>query len=185
MKKTRRPWIALLLGALLLTTLVGAVWARPQSSPATHDTAHKLDRPKAHHAGFHYTITIPGAAFHPAWDGLDWQNWGWQIYLSSGEGRFTTVVPMLPGNRTVESMTMYVKDNNGSVNACVYLDRTKTDGAKAGMAQTCSVASSGSIRSFTDTSISPSTIWGGHGAYLELYIGGTGIDVYAVQIKYY
>ena len=45
--------------------------------------------------------------------------------------------------------------------------------------------SSASIRSFSDTTISPSTIWGGHGAFLKLDFGGTNIYVYAVQIKYY
>ena len=62
---------------------------------------------------------------------------------------------------------------------------TKTDGTYQVMAQIESTGSSADIRSFSDTSISPSTIWGGHGAYLSLAIGGTGMEVYSVQIQYY
>ena len=185
MKKTKKSWIALLLGGLLLATLAGAVWARPQGRPAAHGTAYKLDRPKAHHGGFHYTVTIPAAHFHPMIDGLNWLNNGDYIRMDSGSGWFTAAVPMLPGNRTVESVTMYVMDNNGAAQASVTLYRTKTDGTRQGMAYIATTGSSGSIRSFSDTSISPSTIWGGHGAYLYLVIGATDISVYAVQIKYY
>ena len=184
-KKTKKTGIGLLLGGLLLATLVGVVWARPQGSPATHDTAHKLDTPKAHHAGFHYTVTIPGAHFHPRQDGYAWYNDGECIRVGSGVGRFHAAVPMLPGNRTVESLTMYVMDNNASWDAWGRLFRTKTDGTRQEMAKVESSGSSASIRSFSDTSISPSTIWGGHGAYLRLSIAGTSISVYSVQIKYY
>jgi hypothetical protein len=185
MTKIRRSWIALLLGGLLLATLVGVVWAKPKGEPAAHGTAAKLDKPKSHHGAFHYTVTIPGGHFHPRYDGLDWYNGGNYIQMTSGVGQFTAAVPMLPGNRTVESVTMYVQDNNGAVDACVYLRRTKTDGTETSMASVCSTGSSGSIRTFSDTSISPSTIWGGHGAYLYLSIASTNIQVYSVQINYY
>ena len=185
MEKTKKTWIGLLLGGLLLATLAGAVWARPEGRPVADSTAHKLDKPKAHHGGFHYTVTIPGAHFHPYEDGLDWFNNGNFIRMDSGTGQFFAAVPMLPGNRTVESVTMYVKDNNGSDDATAELYRKKTDGTVVSMANIASTGSSGSIRSFSDTSINPSTIWGGHGAYLYLSIGGTNIDVYSVQIKYY
>lgn len=185
MKQTRKTWIALLLGALLLATLVGVVWARPKGEFAERDAAHKLDRPKGHHGGFHYTATIPGGHFHPIQDGLNWYNWAYKLRMDSGSGAFTAALPILPGSRTVESMTMYVMDNHASVNACVSLVRAKTDGSYTEIGSTCSAGSSSSIRTFSDTTISPSTIWGGHGAYLYLSINGTNIDVYSVQVAYY
>ena len=169
MKNVKKSWIALLLGGLLAATLVGVVWARP----------------KSHHGGFHYTVTIPGAHFHPIQDGYDWYNAGSVIRVHSGQGSFYAAVPMLPGNRTVESMTMYVKDDHASFNAVAKLYRTKTDGTQQEMAAVNSTGSSSSIRTFSDTTVSPSTVWGGHGAYIWLEIWSTNIDVYSIQIKYY
>ena len=102
-----------LLGVLLASILVGVVWARP----------------KGHHGGYHYAATVSAGAFLPHSDDVDYVNGGDAVWLGSGSatGYFSAAVPILPGNRTVESLTLVGMDNNGSAEACVQLTRTKTD----------------------------------------------------------
>ena len=170
MKKAKKWWIPLLLGAMIMATLVGVVWARP----------------KSHHGGSHYKIIIPGSAFHPNYDGMNWYAGYGNVHMDSGYGEFTAAVPMPPGKKTVQKVTLYVEDNNASLKACVSLERLKVDSTSRTMAYVCSpTGTSGGIQGYSQTSISPSTIRGRHTQYLYLDIYGPNIDVWAVKIEYY
>jgi hypothetical protein len=170
MKKAKKWWIPLLLGAMLMAALVGVVWARPKSD---------LGAPP-------YKVSIPGSAFHPNYDTMDWYaGWG-NVHMDSGSGKFTAAVPMPPGTWTVQNVILFVEDDNATQKACVELERLRVDGTSSTMASVCSPeGTSGGIQGYKDSSISPSVLKGGHGPYLHLRIYGADIDVWAVQIKYY
>ncbi|NIN68462.1 MAG: hypothetical protein GTO63_27890 [Anaerolineae bacterium] len=169
MKKAKKWWIPLLLCAMLIAALVGVVWARPKSQLGASS----------------YKVTIPGSAFHPNYDGMNWYAGYGNIHMDGGSGEFTAAVPMPPGRKTVQKVILFVDDANATQTACVSLERLKVDGTSSSMAYVCSpVGTSGGIQSYSDETISPSIIRGRHTQYLYLDIYGTNIDVWAVRIVY-
>lgn len=57
-----KRWMAVVMGALLVGTLIGVVWVRPGQS--------------AQAAGATRKVTVPAAFFHPITDGQDYHNLG-------------------------------------------------------------------------------------------------------------
>ena len=74
----KKASMAIMLAALLVATIVGVVWARPNQSPQAADIIRK--------------ITIPAAFFHPYQDGIDYNNRGVWLAVDSSNGRFTAPV---------------------------------------------------------------------------------------------
>ena len=173
MKEVKKSWMAVVMGVILVGTLVGVVWARPNDRPEAQDITRK--------------ITVPAGFFHAAIDGIDWVNLGPYIKMTSGPGIFTApvVFPCLP-SVTVERLTLYVEDNNSSWNACAALERTRPQqGDQAQMAHVCSNGTTTGVQPFTDGSISPDVVWPSHGVYAWINIDGTSIYVHAVRIEYH
>lgn len=115
-----------MLGAVLLGTMVGVVWARPQGSPQAADITRK--------------VTVPAAFFHPREEGLNWSNDGGGMAVDSGSAIFTApvVFPTLSAV-TVKKITLSVEDHNGTVDACVTLYRTSPKNlTQVSMATACS-----------------------------------------------
>ena len=175
MKEVKKSWIAVLSGALLMATLVGVVWARPNGRPQGAGPTRKL--------------TVPAASFIPADEAYNYWNDGTYLLMQSGSGSFTAPV-VFPTKKTVtvEKITLYAYDNNSTWAACVWLRRARpTHGDHQNMGQACSTdQSSNDPRSFTDATINPSAVRPGHAPYLWLHIQSSpGLGVYAVRIEYH
>jgi hypothetical protein len=172
MGQLKKCWIVLLLGAVLMATLMGVAGARPMGAISRR-------------------ITVPAGHFI-AHDNNDlYYNGGYQVY-SKNDGIteiFTAPVVFPTGQSVVvESITLYLYDENASDEACVTLYRTDpTAGDQVSMAAVCSTGSSSTNpRSFTDISISNNPLKHGKGVYLWLTIeDNTNLDVYGVRIQYH
>jgi hypothetical protein len=168
-----KRWMAVVMGALLVGILLGGVvWAKPDQSVQAADATRRL--------------TVPAAFFHTMSPGYNYWNNGDQISTDSGGATFTApvVFPCLP-SVTVERIILSVKDQNGSVNACAQLYRTKPNkGTQKQMAIACSAGSQPGVINYTDDTIDGPVVWPSHGPYLLLSIGGANIEVYGVRIEY-
>ena len=181
MKKVKKSWIAALVGALLMATLVGVVWARPNARPLAAATTKR--------------ITIPGGWFHPVADGYDWYNSGKLIYSEKHETiqYFTAPVVFPSGGQkfTVERIALLVHDDNGPAqgnnDACVRLKKTNPGGGtEVLMSYVCSTGSATGVRTFTDTVIDNNPVTTARGAYLWLEIeDDTYLFVHGVRIWYH
>jgi hypothetical protein len=168
----KKGWIAMVMGALLVGTLIGVVWARTGHSAQAAGTR---------------KITIPAAFFHPADEGIDYYNNGNSLQVQSTTGIFTApvVFPCL-NSVTVERIVFSVRDENASTDACVSLYRTKPNkGTEKLMAYQCSAGSQPGVINYTDDTIDGAVVWPSNGPYLWLNINGTGIRVYGVRIEYH
>ena len=173
MSKFKKSWMAALVGAILLGTLAGVVWARPRDRPEAQDITRK--------------ITVPGAFFRPVEEGMDWYNDGRYIRMDSGDGTFAApvVFPCLP-SVTVERLILYADDTHGTYDACAYLYRTRPHiGDEAVMGEACSSGTTTGVQPFIDSSISPNVVWPAHGVYIWLRIFGQKINVHAVRVEYH
>jgi hypothetical protein len=167
-----RRWMAVVMGALLVGTLIGVVWVRPGQSAQAAGATHKL--------------TIPAASFHPIDDGQDYVNNGVVVWTNSSDARFSApvVFPCQYAVR-VERIIFSAWDQNASGNACVSLWRVKPDkGTRKQMTWVCSSGSQTSVVNYTNNSVNPAVVLSSHGLYLFLDINGSSIDVYGVQIEY-
>jgi hypothetical protein len=168
-----KPWIAVVMSALTVGVMVGGVvWGRPSQS--------------AQAAGGTRKLTIPAAFFHTMSLGYNYWNNGDQITTDSGGATFTApvVFPCQYAVR-VERIILSVKDQNGSVNACVQLYRTKpSKGTQNQMPIACSAGSQPGVINYTEDTIDIPVVTPSHGPYLLLNIGGANIEVYGVQIEY-
>ena len=185
MKKVKKSWIAVLCGALLMATLVGVVWARPNARPQAAATTKR--------------ITIPAGWFHPVGSGYSWRSFGYYTvsYLNQTSVFFHAPVVFPSGGQkfTVEKIALYAYDENGPAqgnkNACVYLYKTNplvgATSQPAMMASVCSTGSSATDpRTFTTTTIASNPITTARGAYLRLEIeDNTDLLVYGVRIWYH
>ena len=168
----KKAWIALVLGALLIGTMVGVVWARPSQSPQAADITRK--------------ITIPGGFFSPTEDGYDWYNTGNHVRVDSGTGSFIApvVFPCLP-SVTVERVILYADDQNGGADATAILTRTKpSTGQLVMLGPVSSTGSAVGIRTFTSANINK-VVWPAQGIHVRLFINGTNMLVYGVTVEYH
>ena len=181
MIRVKKWWIPLLLGALLMATLVGVVWARPNARPLAAATTKR--------------ITIPAGWFHPTREGADWTNGGGEITSNKDEESQFFIAPVVFPSAgqtfTVEKMALYAYDQNGGLgnyDACVSLYKTNPGaGSDVKMAGACSTGSSTTDpRTFTETTIKYNPVTTARGAYLWLTIeDDTNLDVYGVRIWYH
>jgi hypothetical protein len=175
MRKVKNYWMVMLLGAVLMSTLVGVAWARPNGRPMAAVTRR---------------ITIPAGHFIPTKDDWDYNNQGIYVRHESGDGSFTAPVVFPTGQAVVvESVTLYVYDNDADDDICLDLYRQDpTDASEGSMAYLCSSGNSTTDpRSFTDSSIGYNPVKHGKGVYLWLTIGDYGINLkaYGVRIEYH
>jgi hypothetical protein len=175
MRRAKKYWMVLLLGAVLMSTLVGVAGARPNDRPMAAVTRR---------------ITIPGGHFIPTKYTWQWSNNGHYVRNVSGSANYSAPVVFPTGQAVVvESVTLYVYDNVADADICVTLYRTDpTGGYEDSMANLCSSGSSTTDpRHFTDSSISNNPVKHGQGIYLWLYIADSGLNLkaYGVRIQYH
>jgi hypothetical protein len=174
-KKVKKYWMVLLLGALLMATLVGVAGARPNDSGM---------------GAISRRITIPAGHFIPKQDDWDYNNHGYWLYNETGSAAYTAPVVFPTGQAVVvESVTLYAYDNDADDDICLKLERTDhTQAAAATMAFTCTSGSSSTDpRHFTDSSINHNPVKHGQGIYLKLNIddAGTSLKAYGLRIQYH
>jgi hypothetical protein len=179
MKKARKLWVPVLLGVLLIALMVGVAGAGTSNRPsgALGPTAY---------------ITVPGAAFNPSQDEVEWYNYGqWIRNDSLSDYRFYAGPIVFPyaGTVQIKQVVLVAYDNNPGTNAeaCATLYKNAfMTGAEQAMASVCSTGSDPAVRRFATTAISPNQVnpkWAG--CYVCLMLrAGTEIQAYAVRIAY-
>jgi hypothetical protein len=174
-RRVKKYWMVLLLGAVLMSTLVGVAGARPHGRPLG-----ALSR----------RITIPAGHFIPTTDDWDYLNSGYYVRNVVGDATYTAPVVFPTGQAVVvESVTLYAYDHDSGDEICVRLYRTDpTSGSEVEMANVCSSgASTNDPRHFTESSIDYNPVKHGKGVLVWLSIGDYGIDLkaYGVRIQYH
>jgi hypothetical protein len=173
MTRVNKSWMALVAAALLLGTLVGVVWARPNGRPGAADITRK--------------VTLTAGDFIPADDARDWYNFGTYVECSTGNCVFTApvVFPCLP-SVTVERFKLHADDNNGGQQAVATLFRSRpSTGSNAYFGVAASPPATGAgLETYTSSEINK-VVWPSQRAYLWLVIGGPDIDVYGVTVEYH
>jgi hypothetical protein len=173
MTKLKKTWMALAVGALLLCTLAGVVWARPHERPQAQDITRK--------------VTLTGGDFVRAKEGDKGFNDGTYLRCDIGECYFVApvVFPCLP-SVTVERIKLHVRDNNGTRAASAMLYRSNPPSGSAVLLGT--VASPpgvvGHLQTYTSDPIDE-VVWPSQKAILWITIGGQSISVYGVTVEYH
>ena len=172
MKQVKKSWMAVVMGALLLGTLVGVVWARPHERPQSQDITRK--------------VNLTGGEFIPGDEAQSWYNNGNVIQCDSGICFFIApvVFPCLP-SVTVERFILYAEDNHASANATASLHRvympTKKD---VFLGQVLTPSGTAGYQPWSSGAINK-TVWPSQRAYIYLWIGGPNIEVYGVTVEYH
>ncbi len=172
MGKVNRAWTVLVMGAVLLSTLVGVVWARPHQQTQTADITRK--------------VTLSGTDFIPTSDSVDYFINGDVVRCDSGSCWFTApvVFPCLP-SVTVERIKLHVHDDSDDQSAHVGLWRTRPSAAKSTSLGTINlpVGKSANPETFTSGQINK-VVWPSQRAYLFLSLG-VNVYVYGVTVEYH
>ena len=169
----KRAWIAVVLGALLVGTLVGVVWARPNDSPQAAATTRK--------------VTLTGADFISASVHYDYANPGTSVYCVTGACAFTAPVVFPTLNAvTVERIRLHVNDNHATEKARATITRARPS---AGAGDSWGITESppggsGGVQTYSSFDINK-VVWPSQKACITLWIGATNITVYGVTIEYH
>jgi hypothetical protein len=172
MERINKSWMAVAAATLLVATLVGVVWARPNDRPQAQEATRK--------------VTLTGSEFTPRSEVYDWGTNGAYVQCNSGNCQFfaPVVFPCLPGV-IVERILLHVTDNNGSARASATLYRahppTKGD-VYLGKAQ--SPTGTAGHQPWSSNPINH-PVWPSQRAYIFLVIEGPGIEVYGVTVEYH
>jgi len=174
MKRTKKMWMPIALGMLLMAVLVGVAGGMPNELPQAS-------------AGI--MVTIPPAAFNPVAPGCDYLNAGHYVTVNGGTCTFHAPLFFPPGRPLrVNRIIIYAEDNNENKDLCVKLFRMNpatTPVANEEMATVCTTGKDSAVRTFTTTAISPDGIAWDHGPYLWLEIPGRiGLSLYGVKLDY-
>jgi hypothetical protein len=172
MTKVKKSWMAVVAAALLVATLVGVVWARPNDRPEAQDITRK--------------VTLTGGEFIVRYDGQDWFSDGASLECNSGSCGFVApvVFPCLPGV-TVERITLHVKDSNPNLWARASLYRAQpATGADVWLGAAQSPAGTAGHQPWSSDPINK-TVWPSQRAYIYLDIGGPAIWVYGAVVEYH
>jgi hypothetical protein len=172
MRRVNRSWMAVVAAALLLGTLAGVVWARPNDRPQAQDITRK--------------VTLSAADFIPNSDDWNYGNSG-ALAECSGMCNFNApiVFPCLPAV-TVERIKLHVRDDNGTQTASASLYRAKPSvGAGDFLGAVASpTGTSDGLQTYTSGTINK-VVWPSQKAYIWVSIGGGNIGVYGVTVEYH
>jgi hypothetical protein len=172
MTKVKKSWMAVVMGALLLGTLVGVVWARPHDRPQAADITRK--------------VTMTGDEFIVRADGYNWFSNGTYVECSSGACMFfaPVVFPCLP-SVTVERVKLHVADSNGTATARAELHRAQPSTAgNVYLGEAASPPGTAGFQTFTSPAINK-RVWPSQRAHIYLAISGPNIRVYGVTVEYH
>lgn len=170
----KKAWIAAVLGALLIGTLVGVVWARPNGSPQAAVTTRK--------------VTLTGADFVSSVDDWDYWNYGDCVLCGSGPCEFVAPVafPTLSAV-TVERIRLHVNDWNDTASATATLYRgNPSQGPGVQWAAVSSpTGSSNGLHTYNSAAVNK-VVWPSQRAYIRLSLpAGGAMGVYGVTVEYH
>jgi hypothetical protein len=178
MRRTKRLWIPILLGALLIATLVGAASARPNSRP--QEQAWRV-------------LTVAPHACNPRTDTIDY-NYLAGYLLSNGNTAF--VCPMdfpaageqAVGAVNVKRVTAYVLDNDGNAGDTIrfYFRKVYPMGGDSyqAMAEAESTESASDPQVIMDTSIDYNPVYRSQAPYVWVVMEAAGHKLYGVYVHY-
>jgi hypothetical protein len=173
MRKVNRTWMAAVAAALLLGTLVGAVWARPGDRTQAQATTRK--------------VTLAGGDFVPNNPTVNWYNSGYRVECATGACLFTApVVFPTQSSVTVERIRLHVADYDGVEFAEAQLGRANPSAGSLtllGVAQS-PVGTTSGVQTYSSPAINKA-VWPSHKAQIWLSIGAPGIYVYGVTVEYH
>ena len=174
MAKLNKSWMAMVMVVLLMATLVGVVWARPQNRPQAQDITRK--------------VVLAGSEFMPRTDETDWFHNGNYLKCNSNPcfSAAPVVFPCLPAV-TVERIKLHVYDANAVTNAVAEIKRLNpNNGATPTMGKVSSpvAGTTANPQTFTSPDINM-VVWPSQRAFVWLYIGGPDIKVYAITVEYH
>ena len=172
MKEVKKSWMAVVMGVILVGTLVGVVWARPNDRPEAQDITRK--------------VTLTGADFVPVDDTDDWYIDGPDVFCESGNCVFSApvVFPCLP-SVTVERIKLHVWDNNFGGNASAQLYRAHPPTAThVWLGKAESPAGIVGLQTYTSDPINK-VVWPSQRAFISLWIGGQDTKVFGVTVEYH
>lgn len=173
MSKVNRSWMAAVAAALLLGTLVGVVWARPNDLPGAADITRKVIL-----GGADFSTTHPSYAYNTV---------GGEMVTGSSYCVLAApvVFPCLP-SVTVERIKLHVHDQNPTEAAGVHLFRVNpANGAHVllGSVESPTGMSDGR-KTYTSAAINK-VVWPSQRAYVRLWFEGTSIWVHGVTVEYH
>lgn len=170
MARTKRLWVPVLAGLLVAGLLGvgggGAVAAEPRTVTAS--------------------IMIPTAAFIPAYDGIDYSNWGPHITVGSTGGAFAAPLSFPVPVVTIRRITLYAYDNDPAANVCASLLRSRpAAGVEDNAGGVCTVNSPDDPQTVYTTAMNPRQVnTAFHSPYLWVSLSGPGVWIYGVKITY-
>jgi hypothetical protein len=173
--RVNKSWVAVVVAALLVGTLAGVVWARPDGSPRAAERTRK--------------VTLGPGNFFPITNGTTgvYSNVGDVLVCSSGYCQLSApvVFPCLP-SVIVERVKLHVFDNNGSEQALITLHRKiPSSGNDKILGGTGSpTGTSGGLQTYTSGAINK-VVWPSQNAWIWLGIGGPNIIVHGVTVEYH
>jgi len=171
----KKAWMAMVLGALLLGTMAGAVWARPKQMLAGNRK-----------------LAIGPAAFEPAFDGYDYQIITWEMgkdtaYMSTTGDYDEYVAPVVFPTLspvTVKKITLIVNDMNETDRCRALLYRGNPDKMNAAeMAIVKSELSAPAPLRYSVDTIQNATVWPSHAPVVRLELRQN-MKFYGVIIEY-
>jgi hypothetical protein len=173
MKKMNKSWMAVVMAALLLGTLAGVVWARPNDRPGAADITRK--------------VTLGAADFAPINEDVDWWCNGQKLMCVAGSCVFhaPVVFPCLPAV-TVERIRLHVVDNStvGWAAATLYKAKPATGGHWFQGSASSPLGTSGGLKTYTSAYINK-PVYPNQKAYFQLLINDGTVAVYGVTVEYH
>jgi hypothetical protein len=178
MKRTKRLFIPVVLGVVLIAAVVGVASARPDARP--------LAQPWR-------VLTVPAHACTARSDNTDYQFMAGYVECQSGTCdiicpmEFPAAGEQAVGAINVKRFTMYVRDNDGDAgdNIVAYLRKTyPMGGAYQEMAQASSVESASVPQVVMDTSIENNPIYRSQAAYAWFRLETGTLRLYGSYIHY-
>jgi hypothetical protein len=173
MRKVKKSWMAVAAAGVLLGTLVGVVWARPNDRPGAVESTRR--------------VTLTGADLIPTTNYWDYKNSGGSVKCLTGECIFTApiVFPCL-SSVTVERIKLHVNDTDDVEAAYADLWRANpSTGANDYWAEVKSPAgTSGGLKTYTSGAINK-VVSPSQRAYICVAITGPNIYVYGVTVEYH
>jgi len=178
MKRANWSWKTVLLAVVMLSTVVGVVWA------GLHE--------KAQAAGGTQKVTLAGADFIPyddGTDGNDWKNAGDFVACDLGNCAFVApvVFPCL-SSVTVERFKVHLYDGSACGYAYATLHRSKpSKGSSTTLGSQLGTTFEGTTADPTTLTSGPinKVVWPSQRAYVSVTITGPSIKVYGITVEYH
>jgi len=175
MTRVRKPWMAVLIGALLVGTLVGVVWARPHDRPQAQDTTRK--------------VVVGGGDFLPMNETTDYTTTGGWVRCDGATCYFAApvVFPCLSAV-TVERIKLHVYDPDAGGYAAAQMRRLNPNNGTTrtiGHVDSLTVDPTAKPETVTSPDINK-VVWPSQKGFVWLFIGmAPNTRVYGITVEYH